>query len=196
MSNERMKIKNPPPTIDGGPENPGRRISPPTGPEGRRILATGLRGRPQLLAAVTLDSLDLPGVRIDRGELSRLGIDYRERARVQLSDHALLDLGIDGRLGDLGQTQAPPPLPVSDLDQLEDLEGSEKTEAGDSRGDQEGRHHRRPDGVEVAVVVGVRHEPERERKTGEHQGPAVEVGDRAPLAETDPGHAVMEVLHV
>src|SRR4051795_11378788 len=112
MSNERMKIKNPPPTIDGGPENPGRRISPPTGPEGRRSRGTGLRGRPQLLAAGPLDSLDLPGVRIDRGERSRLGIDDRERARVQLSDHALLDLRIDGRLGDLREAQAPPPPPV------------------------------------------------------------------------------------
>src|SRR3954454_15627095 len=117
MSNERMKIKNPPPTIDGGPENPGRRISPATGPEGRRILATGLRGRPQLLAAVTLDSLDLPGVRIDRGELSRLGIDDRERARVQLSHPPPPARGIAGRLGDLREPRAPPPLPVSDLDQ-------------------------------------------------------------------------------
>src|SRR3954453_4180864 len=115
MSNERMKIKNPPPTIDGGPETPGRRISPPTGPEGRRILATGLRGRPQLLAAVTLDSLDLPGVRIDRGELSRLGIDDRERARAHLSDPPLLARGIGGRRGVRRGPRAPPPLPVSDL---------------------------------------------------------------------------------
>jgi hypothetical protein len=45
-------------------------------------------------------------------------------------------------------------------------------------------------------MVGVGDEPQRERQAGEHQGPRVQVGDRAPAGEADAGHAVMEVLAV
>ena len=48
----------------------------------------------------------------------------------------------------------------------------------------------------MAFVVGVRHEAQRERESGEHQRPCVQVGDRAAIGEPDACHAVMEVLAV
>ena len=46
---------------------------------------------------------------------------------------------------------------------------------------------------EVARVVGVGNEAQRQRQTGHHQGPAVQVGQRAPLREADVRHPVVEV---
>jgi hypothetical protein len=48
----------------------------------------------------------------------------------------------------------------------------------------------------VPFVVGVGNEAQGERETGKHQGPRVQVGDRAPAGEADTGHAVVEVLAV
>lgn len=45
-------------------------------------------------------------------------------------------------------------------------------------------------------MVGVGHEPQRQRQPGEHQRPGVQVGNRAPAGEADARHPVMEVLAV
>ncbi len=50
--------------------------------------------------------------------------------------------------------------------------------------------------MEVAFVVAVGDEAKRESEAGEKQRPGVEVGNRAPAREADPGHPVMEVLIV
>jgi hypothetical protein len=50
--------------------------------------------------------------------------------------------------------------------------------------------------MQLAFVVGVGHEAQREREPGEHQRPRVQVGDRAPAGEPDAGHAMVEVLAV
>ena len=88
------------------------------------------------------------------------------------------------RLGDLGGSRAA---------QLEDLERDHQIDAGGERDDQAGDHHRRPRRVEVAVVVGVGDEAQRQREPGHHQRPAVEVGERPPLREADVRHPVVEV---
>ena len=48
----------------------------------------------------------------------------------------------------------------------------------------------------MAVVVRVRDEAHRDREAGEQERPRVQVEDRAPLAEADPRHAVVEVVRV
>jgi hypothetical protein len=45
-------------------------------------------------------------------------------------------------------------------------------------------------------MVAVGHEPQSQRHAGEHQRPGVQVGDRAPAAEPDTRHPMMEVLAV
>jgi hypothetical protein len=48
----------------------------------------------------------------------------------------------------------------------------------------------------MTFVVGVGDEAQRERETGEHQRPRVQIGDRASAREADAGHAMVEVLAV
>jgi len=48
----------------------------------------------------------------------------------------------------------------------------------------------------MAFVIAVGDEAQRKRKAREHQRPRIQVGDRAAVAEADPGHSVMEVLAV
>jgi len=80
--------------------------------------------------------------------------------------------------------------------ELEDLQHVDEVDAGGHDDQAQADEHQRPAGVEVALVVAVGDEPQRQRKPGEHQRPRVQVGDRAPAAEADARHAVVEVLAV
>lgn len=64
--------------------------------------------------------------------------------------------------------------------ELEDLQDIHEVDAGGGHEQREPHHHEQPTGVQVAFVVGVGHEAQRERESGEHQRPRVQVGDRAP----------------
>jgi hypothetical protein len=80
--------------------------------------------------------------------------------------------------------------------ELEDLEDVDEIDAGCYPEQTETEHDERPAGVQVAFVVAVGDEAQREREAGEHQGPGVEVGDGAPAGEADAGHAVVEMLAI
>ena len=80
--------------------------------------------------------------------------------------------------------------------ELEDLEHVDQVDARGRHEQPERDDEHRPAEVQVAVVVGVVDEAQRDRVAGEHQRPAVEEQHRAPHAEADPRHAVVEVLLV
>ena len=56
--------------------------------------------------------------------------------------------------------------------------------------------HERPAGVEVAVMVRVRDEPQRDGERRQRHRPGVQVQDRPTLAEADAAEAVVEVVRI
>ena len=68
-----------------------------------------------------------------------------------------------------------------------------QVDAGGEGEDAANRHHRRPTGVEVAMVVAVGNEAQSERKPRHHHGPAIEVEQRSPLGKADVRHPVVKV---
>src|SRR3954467_1940952 len=160
MSNERMKSL-----------PPRSKVSPPeAGLEGRRILATGLRRGGAFDLGLRADGLDLAGVGIDRGHLSRRGVDGAEGPGIQLVLNGYVDLGRVGR-------DAPPPKPnelsPANAPELEDLEHVDHVDARGQRGGEADHHEDGPTGVEVTVVVAVGDEAKGEGDGGEDQRPAV-----------------------
>ena len=76
---------------------------------------------------------------------------------------------------------------------LDDLEYVNEVNRDPHGSQDHGHHEDGPGQIEVAAIVAVRDQPQGERQPGQDQGPAVEVGERAPLGEADVGHAVVEV---
>ena len=104
------------------------------------------------------------------------------------------DVAIDLIVGDL-RIAAPHPA-LTDPPQLQDLQHPNQVCARGDDAEPEQRHHRGPACVEVAAVVGVGNEAQRDRECRDAQRPGVEVEDGASLTETDPAEAMVEVVLV
>src|SRR5207247_902500 len=109
-------------------------------------------GRPAPVPAQTGAPADALLVRVHRLELA--GLD--------LALDLLLDLRV-GERGHLSGLDLAPDLPLTEAPELEDLEHYDEVEARGERQGGEAEHESGPAGVQVAVVVRVGHEAERQR---------------------------------
>src|SRR5262245_58332875 len=118
---------------------------------------------------------DLVGAARVRARARSAGLDDVELARLDVAGDALGDLPLRGvglAFADLPRAQPP---------ELEDLEHVDQVDARGQSDRAETGHHERPAPVEVAGVVGIGDEAQRDREARHGEGPGVQVEHGAAL---------------